>query len=231
MKPVKFRLFLLLILLIALFSAAQVYQWVDEKGQVQFGDRPPENMEAQELTLPEGPPAHEIDAAKEKLRKTLLLRKEKEKRLTEELELEDKNKMSDRLADEQRFEHCVTARQQAAVLKRSVRVFKLNTDWSRTYMDDKGRPEKIARLENQITEYCDTDSDSVRKQLKAGQKLNQALNIRCINAREELYRMNDPNTEIDEERKKEYQEYLAANCPDVARQDLWIADWVFVNTR
>jgi hypothetical protein len=39
-------------MLIALFAGAQVYKWVDEKGQVHFGDRPPEEQKVEELALP-----------------------------------------------------------------------------------------------------------------------------------------------------------------------------------
>lgn len=75
---------LLLLVLISAFSLAQVYRWVDEKGGVHFGDNPPEEGEAQELVLPDGPSEKEIAQAQEDLRKRLEGRKISDKALENE---------------------------------------------------------------------------------------------------------------------------------------------------
>ena len=65
----KSNVFLLLLALISAFSLAQVYRWVDEKGGIHFGDKPPEEGDAEQLVLPEGPSEAESARAQEDLRK------------------------------------------------------------------------------------------------------------------------------------------------------------------
>lgn len=71
----KSKWFLLLVVLISAFALAQVYRWVDEEGGIHFGDKPPEEVDAEKLILPEGPSEEEIVQAQEDLRKRLEARK------------------------------------------------------------------------------------------------------------------------------------------------------------
>lgn len=74
----KSKWFLLLVVLISAFALAQVYRWIDEEGGIHFGDKPPEEVDAKELILPEGPSEKEIVQAQEDLRKRLEARKNAE---------------------------------------------------------------------------------------------------------------------------------------------------------
>ncbi len=64
-----------IVLLIAVTVAmAQIYRWVDEQGAVHFGDRPPEEADAEAVKLPEGPSEETISKAQEELRQRLEFR-------------------------------------------------------------------------------------------------------------------------------------------------------------
>ncbi|MEH6581306.1 MAG: DUF4124 domain-containing protein [Halioglobus sp.] len=63
--------YLLALLLIPGLVFAQVYQWVDENGNVNFGDKPPSNANAKSLDLPTGPSQAEVDKAQRELQDTL----------------------------------------------------------------------------------------------------------------------------------------------------------------
>lgn len=67
----KSKLGPVLLLIVATTAIAQVYRWVDEEGGIHFGDKPPEEVDAEELISPEGPPEEEIVQAQEDLRKRL----------------------------------------------------------------------------------------------------------------------------------------------------------------
>lgn len=75
----KSKWLLLLVVLISAVALAQVYRWVDEKGNIHFGDTPPKTVDTEELILPEGPSEEEIVQAQEDLRKRL-----KAKRIADE---------------------------------------------------------------------------------------------------------------------------------------------------
>lgn len=61
----------IILLLVVTATLAQIYKWVDEQGGVHFGDRPPEDADAEDVELPEGPSQETISKAQEELRKHL----------------------------------------------------------------------------------------------------------------------------------------------------------------
>jgi hypothetical protein len=207
-------------MLIALFAGAQVYKWVDEKGQVHFGDRPPEEQKVEELALPQGPSEEDMEQAKEVLRPTLESQQERIDAGAAKTSRENQLEASQDLRAERRFKACIEALQQFEVLDLKARFFKLDANWSRTYLENEDRPKEIARQSDLIDENCKTDPASVAKQFSSAIVLSKGLNIRCVNAREKL------SKEVDETKRKEHQDYLDSNCPDVSHRNLWIADWI-----
>ena len=227
-KPGKSRLLLLLILLVALFAGAQVYKWVDEKGQVHFGDCPPADCEMEEMALPQGPSDEEIEAAQEELRKTLESRKSSDEAQQEQQRKDWSEEYAGDLRESENFKRCVEARYQVAVLERRGRAFKLDRNWTRIYLEDEDRPAEISRLKKRIKTHCGTAAESVKKQNIRVAEMKKALNIRCVAARERLHKGADPAAKIDKQDLQEAQDYIELKCPDVGLHDLWIGDWIFV---
>lgn len=58
-------------LLLPALVFGQAYQWVDENGTVNYGDKPPEGVEAKPLNLPKGPSDKEVEKAQQELQNTL----------------------------------------------------------------------------------------------------------------------------------------------------------------
>lgn len=80
---------------------AEVYKWVDDKGKVHFGDRPPAKSQAVELDLPESkePPATTVSDLERKRRQQRLVKAlEEERREKERIEAEKKRKKEQRIA-------------------------------------------------------------------------------------------------------------------------------------
>lgn len=224
----KFKFALILLALIGAFALAQVYKWVDEQGNIHFGDKPPEKDNVEELVLPEGPSPEELKAAEEELRAKLESRKSRDQ-IQEEQERESRSKgYAEDLMAEERFNQCVEARHQVMVLERRGRAFKLRPDWTRSYLENEDRPVEIARLEKLVDDNCDTDTKSVQEQDVHLLELIKALNIRCITAWETLHKSNDPAADIANQKVEEAQEYIDEKCPSTEIHNLWIADWIFV---
>ena len=219
--------FVLLMLSCPLSGHSAIYKWVDEKGQVHFGDCPPDDCEVEELTLPEGPADKDIEAAQEKLRKTLESRQSYDKEQSDRQQEKSREEYADHLVEDIRFKRCVEAREQVEVLKLKVRVFRLDTDGARIYLENEERPQEIARLNKLVKQYCETDPDSVREQFVRVRELSKVLIITCVNAREKLGKVGTPPADIEKEEMKQYQEYIDSNCPAVDYRDLWIADRIF----
>jgi Domain of unknown function (DUF4124) len=224
----KSSLATLLFVFVAMITAAQVYKWVDEEGEVHFGDRPPENTNPEELVVPEGPSSEEIEAAQEELRRTIELQKEREKVAAEKRQILREEKRSKSIEARSRFNRCVVARQQFVILGYKVRVFKIMPDWSRKYLSNDDRPQEISKFSDLANEYCDTDPESRRKQVQAVLDLGSRLKITCIAPREKIAAIGKPTTEADAEKIAEYEAYVRDNCPPVDYQDMWIADRVYV---
>lgn len=222
---------LLLLLLIALFAAGQVYKWVDEQGGVHFGDRPPRQTDAEEVGVPQGPSVEEMDAAQREFQQAIEAREERDRELAEKQEEVEQEKLSSREEKEQRFIRCVKAREQLLVLGYKVRVFRIRPDWTREYLENEDRPVETSRLRNLVEEYCDTDEESRKRQILGAYDLAGKLKVTCIAPREKLGKMGDPATQFDREKAAEYRTYLYKNCPAVDFRDMWIADRVFVGKR
>jgi hypothetical protein len=63
--------FVFALLLMPALCFAQVYQWVDEDGNVHFGDQPPADAGAQSVNLPKGPSDQQVEAAQQELQNAL----------------------------------------------------------------------------------------------------------------------------------------------------------------
>jgi len=218
-------------LLVALFAGAQVYKWVDEKGQVHFGDCPPADCEKEEMALPKGPSDEEVEAAQEELRETLESRKSSDQAQQEQQREAWSEEYAGDLRESEKFKRCVEARYQLTVLERRGRAFRLDRNWTRIYLEDEDRPAEMSRLKKRVKDHCDTAAESVKQQNIRVVEMKGALNIRCVAAREKFHKGTDPAAKIDQQDLQEAQDYIALNCPDVGLHDLWLGDWIFVRRR
>lgn len=124
-----------ILLLLYLFTAsgdvAAAYRWVDENGQTHFGDRPPAGAVSDEIRMAQ--PAVDVDTAA----------RERKQRMNEFLEQSDKeraerNKVKAReeaiaAAQEAR---CQQLRGRLKHLQRVSRIYRINNDGERVYVDD-----------------------------------------------------------------------------------------------
>ncbi|MCF6264204.1 MAG: DUF4124 domain-containing protein [Xanthomonadales bacterium] len=139
----------LLVILPALASAGNIYKWVDSKGNLHFGEKVPEGIQAEKITPDTrkvgtaAPSAQELQVSKEEA----LIRKEtaaaeKEKRRTRK---EDKAL---------REKHCATARKRIATLEPTPRILVKNKDGTTRRLNDDERLDWLQKSRDAEKEYC-----------------------------------------------------------------------------
>lgn len=147
---------IILLLALMLFpvgtTLAQIYKWVDEDGNVHYGDCPPPECKSKQIETAPGPSEEDIQRSRERTER--LIREQKQREEARKLEREMKRK---------------EMKQRKAVIKKRCKVFRsrlflLKQPGVITLTDDEGnmmRPTDVERermindLEVYIRKYCE----------------------------------------------------------------------------
>ncbi|HSS64839.1 MAG TPA: DUF4124 domain-containing protein [Gammaproteobacteria bacterium] len=128
--------------------AAGVYRWVDERGEVHYGDRPPSKKESAPVEIKSAPAPAQEDGK----------RRLKTQRLLDALESERNRKKQEAAqarADKARQRHnCQIARRQAALYQRANNISRRGPDGERTYLNDEERSQALARARIRVDKWC-----------------------------------------------------------------------------
>jgi hypothetical protein len=141
---------LLLSLLVSVSATAGIYRWVDENGQVQYGDRPPPGGEtSDEVDIPEQKRANGETAPVD--------RKQARDRLLEQYQRERDEKKEatakKRQEKKQRKVRCNYARDRLSNYQ-SGRIYVPQDNQERRYLSDKEREEVLARARAEVKKWC-----------------------------------------------------------------------------
>lgn len=138
---------LLLTALLMPAGAADVYRWVDESGQVHFGDRPPAKG-AEQLTVPSSPPAAADGARLERTRRLLdAFAAERAERREERAEAAAR-----KAARQQR---CAQARRNRASFENASRVVRYDDAGNRIVLDGEAYDAAHRRVVENVEQWCD----------------------------------------------------------------------------
>lgn len=146
--------FTLLILCTALCSAtafaAKIYKWVDNEGNVHYGERPP-SEQAKELSLPKsvttprGAPAEQGTSKGEGFLETL--DKERKQQSEEQAKQAEEQKV--------RKANCAIARRQEATLAIGGRIAEVDEKGERRFLSDEDIQRKLQEAREAIKKWCD----------------------------------------------------------------------------
>lgn len=127
---------------------ADVYRWVDEQGQVHFGDRSREQTERGTPSY-SAPTAQQADPG-QRMQKTrkLLDAYQAERRQTRD------QKEKQRRDDEARQRRCVVARDRLKRFQTYGAVYRLDKEGNRVYLSDEERAASLQRIRDQVAKYC-----------------------------------------------------------------------------
>ena len=120
---------------------------------------------------------------------------------------------------------CVDALFQLQVLAGDWKVYKAGPGGERDYLADRDRPAEIERLTRERDASCSDDPDTLASQRRRASELFQAMSPDCLEAREKLHNLQRPTAKSAPSDIEKQQAWIAAHCPDVQRDGVWLADW------
>lgn len=133
-------------------TSDEIYRWVDDKGVVHFGDQPPVNTEAEQLTIqqststPPAPEATTADPDQPLDPQPSFAQQLRDERALKRAETEENNRII--------AEACAQRRTIVSQLEPSTRVMVKSEDGTVTRMDDNVRLEKLNEAQTYIAENC-----------------------------------------------------------------------------
>jgi hypothetical protein len=122
---------------------------------------------------------------------------------------------------------CVDALFQLQVLAGDWKVYKPGHGNDRTYLHDRDRPAEIERLSAERDANCSDEPGVLAAQQQRAKELFQALSPDCREAREKLQNLLRPTARSAPSDVEKQRAYLAAHCPDVSRDGVWLVDWFY----
>lgn len=129
-------------------SAAGVYRWVDEQGNVHFGDKP-HGVDAEEVQI-KSPPRSETPAQNGTVDRERLLRALE----AERLERAEQRQARERERAE-REQRCFEARDDLRRLETAGVVYELDSDGRRRVLSDSERGQALAAARARVQRWCD----------------------------------------------------------------------------
>jgi len=147
---IKIRAWLLACLLCGSAAAAgtEIHRWVDDDGQVHFGDQPAgaESSEIKPKTAPVGTPE---DSGRMDKTRRLLRAYEAERQQARE------QKAQQQAQEQTRRSNCVTARDDLRQFSSSGSIYRLDQNGERIYLSEQEREALLDRYRQAIADWCD----------------------------------------------------------------------------
>ncbi len=202
------------------------YKWVDSQGQVHFTDSPPPTGTAYEVVAPPRSPtvAPSVPFATQPARAT-------PEAVPAAAAESPPREVADTAGVSPDDMRCVDALFQLEVLAGDWKVYKPGPGNDRTYLNDRDRPAEIARLSSDRDANCSDEPGVLASQKQRASELFEALSPGCREAREKLQNLQRPTAHSAPSDIEKQQAYIAAHCPDVSRDGVWLADWIWVRHR
>lgn len=138
---------LLTLFLSSALSAAQVYKWVDDNGNVHFGSEPPINVEAEKFSTKTARPQPSLTPTQE-------APTAKAKQPPSQAEIDEKVRRQVAKEQAQLQQECTLLRENLAQLKNNPRLL-AEIDGETVRLTEEQRQERIRETEEQIKEFCD----------------------------------------------------------------------------
>lgn len=137
-----------LLLLVAVSAArAEIYRWVDEQGNVHYGDRPA-GRSAESVDVAPGP-ARDPEAARRRARQRKLLDV-----MEEEQQIERRQEQQAQAERKERERKCRIARDRLDGYRRANVLYDYDASGNRRYLDDTERERAMAEARRAVEHWC-----------------------------------------------------------------------------
>jgi hypothetical protein len=139
----------LMLILPVHMAAAEVYRWVDERGQVHYGDR--SRSQSASGVHSYTPPAASAENPQQRMDKTrkLLDAYRVERQQAREQQQEQKE------IREKRRRNCAIAKDNLRQYQRYGAIYRLDKDGNRDYLDEQGRRNLLQKARDDVARWCD----------------------------------------------------------------------------
>jgi len=199
------------------------YRWVDPQGQVHFTDSPPPAGTAYEvIATPRSPP---VSPSAPPTPQPALAAPDVVPAAVAE---SPPREVADKAGASPEDTRCVDALFQLEVLAGDWKVYKPGPDNDRIYLNDRDRPAEIERLSRERDANCSDEPEVLASQKQRASELFEALSPGCREAREKLQNLQRPTAHSAPSDIEKQESYIATHCPDVSRDNVWLADWIWV---
>ena len=142
-------LLLVWLMLVPAASAQGIYKWVDEQGQVHFGERPPEGAQASEVAVKPLPPSDPVVQGDRKENTQRVLRAFEEERMQKE---EQAAKDAQETAKRKRA--CTVARDRQRRYQEAGGIYHLEANGERRILNDAEHSATLKRADDEVKKYC-----------------------------------------------------------------------------
>lgn len=129
-------------------AQGEVYRWVDEQGQVHYGDVPQDSQAYQLRTLPQTQAPPTETQRMEKTRR-LLRAYEAERQQQREAQRKQQEQQAKRKRD------CIRARDGLRAYKESGNIYRLDEAGQRVYFSEPERQALLQRYRKAVSDHCD----------------------------------------------------------------------------
>jgi hypothetical protein len=139
----------LILFLLPGLTAAEVYRWVDEHGNVHFGDHAPLERNAEQVTIEAPPPENDPEAHRrlEEIDRLNAINQEDRERAKEKAAKEEAERR-------QREQQCAIARKRLERSRTAKYLYLPNDDGTRRILSDMDRSQAIREMEAEIEQHC-----------------------------------------------------------------------------
>lgn len=212
----------LAVVLLAPWLLGATYKWVDKQGQVHFTDSPPVGT-AYEVVTTAGSPSESPPVRAAPTPEPAAM-----EAASAAAADSPPPGVAETVGDSRDDARCVDALYQLEVLGGDWRVYKTGPGNERTYINDRDRPAEIERLSRERDANCSDEPDTLASQRQRARELFQALSPDCREAREKLQNLQRPTARSAPSDIENQQAYIASHCPNLSRDGVWLADWIWV---
>ncbi|MBE9547823.1 MAG: DUF4124 domain-containing protein [Proteobacteria bacterium] len=140
----------MLIITAGMASAGNIYKWVDSEGNLHFGEKAPEGIQATKVTTD----TRKVDTAEPTAREIQTYKEGTQARREKEIVAQEK-RLSRKEEKAMRAELCKTAREQIAQLEPKPRVLVREEDGTIRRLSDDERLERLQVAKDVEKEHCD----------------------------------------------------------------------------
>ncbi len=132
-------------------AASEIYRWVDAEGNVHYGDRP--SGEATEQLLQLSYARTDGSAVEERVQERLDAQSARTEAQAEQEKAEQEAAKEAEIAAEQQ-KACETARARLETYRNSRRLYKVDENGERVYLDEEQIQAASRKIQEQIAEFC-----------------------------------------------------------------------------